>query len=190
MAEFAKKDAQCPPPKGAVLFVGSSTILRWKSLAKDFPNVPVINRGFGGNEIADSTYYADKIVFPYEPRMIVLRAGTNDIHAGRSPEEVFQDFKAFVAKVRTRLPKVPIAYINQCPTIKRWNEREAAKKLDMMVTAYSRQVEGIQVIDASKITLTPEGTPRPELFAPDNLHLNDEGYKLLAEAVRPHLLPN
>jgi hypothetical protein len=38
-----------------VLFVGSSSIRFWKSLPKDFPKYHVINRGFGGSQIEDST---------------------------------------------------------------------------------------------------------------------------------------
>src|SRR5215471_18028626 len=88
VAAFEEKDKASPPPKGAVLFVGSSTIVRWKTLAEDFPEFQVINRGFGGNEIVDSTHFADRIIFPYEPKMIFLRAGGNDIHAGKLPTQI------------------------------------------------------------------------------------------------------
>src|SRR5438093_11149530 len=80
IAAFEEMDRKSPPPKGAVLFIGSSTIVRWKTLPQDFPGYQIINRGFGGNEIADSTYYAERMIFPYEPRIIFLRAGGNDIH--------------------------------------------------------------------------------------------------------------
>src|SRR5262249_6410737 len=92
IAAFEKSDRENPPPKGEILFVGSSTIVRWKTLADDFPKHRVINRGFGGSEIADSAHFADRIVIPHAPRMVLLCAGTNDIHAGRSPEAVFADF--------------------------------------------------------------------------------------------------
>src|SRR5580658_8508144 len=83
IAAFEQTDRTTPPPKGAVLFVGSSTIRLWTTLAQDFPGVPVINRGFGGSEVVDSTHFADRIIFPYEPRMIFFRAGGNDIAAGK-----------------------------------------------------------------------------------------------------------
>ena len=60
----------------------------WKTLAQDFPEYKVLNRGFGGCQIADCTYYADRIVVPYKPRLIVLRAGGNDIAAGKTSEQV------------------------------------------------------------------------------------------------------
>jgi lysophospholipase L1-like esterase len=184
---FEKADAKSPAPKQAVLFVGASTIVRWKSLAQDFPGTVVLNRGFGGNEIADSTYYADKIIFPYDPKMIFLRAGGNDIHSGKSPENVFNDFKDFVAKVRSKFPTVPIAYIAQSPSPARWNEREAGDKLNKYVAEYIQSNKNLVFVDDAKISLDASGQVRPELFVEDRLHFNEAGYKLLAEAVRPHL---
>ena len=49
MEAFAKADAANPPAKGGIVFVGSSSIVRWKSLAQDFPEHRVVNRGFGGS---------------------------------------------------------------------------------------------------------------------------------------------
>src|SRR6185312_15389679 len=103
IAAYEAADRVNPPPKGGALFVGSSTIRLWKTLAQDFPNHQVINRGVGGSEIVDATYFADRIIFPYEPRQIFLRAGGNDIHAGRLPKEVAADFADFVRVVHDRL---------------------------------------------------------------------------------------
>ncbi len=111
IAVFESADRANPPPKGGILFIGSSTIRLWKTLAKDFPDHKVINRGFGGSEIADSTHFADRIIFPYVPKQIFLRAGGNDIHAGRSPEEVAADFADFVRVVHGRLSDAKIVYV-------------------------------------------------------------------------------
>src|SRR4051794_39551306 len=71
IAAFEAKDRENLPPKGAVLFTGSSTIRMWTSLPQDYPDQKVINRGFGGSEIADATHFADRIIFPYEPKMVL-----------------------------------------------------------------------------------------------------------------------
>jgi hypothetical protein len=105
---FTTADQTNPPPRDAVVFVGSSSIVRWASLQKDFPGVKAVNRGFGGSELADSVFYADRIVIPYQPRLVVLYAGENDLQNGRAPEAVLADFKAFVAKVHAALPKTRI----------------------------------------------------------------------------------
>jgi len=121
MDAFAAQDQAQPPPQHAVLFIGSSSINFWHSLAEDFPGVPVINRGFGGSAIEDSTYYADRIVTPYHPRLIVMYAGDNDIYEGHSAQQVADDFKAFVARVRKDLPAVPVVYISIKPSVARWS---------------------------------------------------------------------
>ena len=187
IAAYEQADRTSPPPKGGLLFVGSSTIRLWKTLASDFPQHQVINRGFGGSQIADSTHFAERIIFPYAPRMILLRAGGNDIHAGKSPELVFSDFRAFVMKVREKLPDAEIAYIALSPSIARWDEKEKGQALNRMVLEYTRHTSGLKYIESDSISLGPDGKPRPELFVADKLHFSPEGYKLLAASVRPYL---
>lgn len=187
IAAFEEADRKNPPPKGAVLFVGSSTIVRWKSLATDFPGVTTLNRGFGGNQIKDSTHYAERMIFPYEPSMIFLRAGGNDINAGWPAEEVFEDYKKFVAKMRARFPGIPIAFIGLSPTIKRWEQVAEGDKLNALVAAYSKEQKDLYYIDCARMTLDAKGRARPELLHEDKLHLSEAGYRLLAEAVRPYL---
>ena len=187
IAAFEAADRTNPPPKNALLFVGSSTIVRWNTLEQDFPNQPIINRGFGGNEIADSTHFADRMIFPYRPRMIFLRAGGNDIHNGKTAEQVFDDFKTFVATVHAKLPETEILFISLSPRIARWDERDANKKLNALVETYVKGKPRLKYIDTWSVPLDANGQPRPELFVEDKLHLSAEGYKLLAERVRPYI---
>jgi lysophospholipase L1-like esterase len=184
-AKFEAADQANPPPKGAVLFVGSSTIVRWKTLAADFPHTTVLNRGFGGNQIKDVTHYAERLIFPYAPSAIFLRAGGNDINAGWPVEEVFADFKAFVAKVRGTFPSVPIYFIGLSPTVKRLEQVAAGNQLNDLVAAYCKAERGLTYIDTRATTLDAAGKVRPELFVADMLHFNEEGYKVLVAAVRP-----
>jgi len=185
VAAFEAADRTSPPPKDGILFVGSSTIVRWKTLQQDFAGQPVINRGFGGNTIADSTHFADRMIVPYRPRMIFLRAGGNDIHNGKTPEQVFQDFKDFVATVHAKLPKTEILFISLAPSIARWDERDASKKLNALVAAHVKTDRRLKYIETYDTTLDAKGQPRPELFVEDKLHFSPEGYKLLIEKVRP-----
>ena len=187
IAAFEAADKANPPPQGAILFIGSSTIVRWKTLAQDFPEHPVINRGFGGSQIADSVFYADRIVIPYRPRLIVLRAGGNDIHAGKTPEQVAADFQAFVEQVRAKLPEVRIAYMTINATPSRWANVEREKQANQLIKEYIAAGKNLDYIDTFDATLGADGKPREELFVKDRLHFNDEGYKILAAIVRGHL---
>jgi lysophospholipase L1-like esterase len=185
VAAFEAADRTNPPPKDAILFVGSSTIVRWTTLQEDFPGQRVINRGFGGNQIVDSTHFADRMIFPYRPRKIFLRAGGNDLHAGKSPQQVFQDFKDFVATIHAKLPDTEIVYISLAPSIARWEEREATMKLNALVKDYVKKGRKLNYIETYDTTLDARGQPRPELFVDDKLHFSPQGYKLLIERVRP-----
>ena len=180
---FEAADRANPPPQEAILFVGSSTIRKWTTLSQDFPEQKVLNRGFGGCQIADCTYFADRIVIPYTPRLIVLRAGGNDIHAGKTPEQVRDDFRAFVAKVRAKLPKVRIAYLTINATPARWANMEREKKANQLI----KDCENLDYIDTFDATMGADGKPREELFAKDRLHFNAEGYKILTTMTRSHL---
>jgi lysophospholipase L1-like esterase len=185
IAAFERSDIKNPPPKGAVEFLGSSTIARWKTLAQDFPGQPVYNRGFGGSEIADSTHFAPRIVFPYAPRMIVFRAGGNDLWAGKKLEQVFADFQEFVAIVHAKLPETEIVFISWNPTPARWKQHEQEKELNRLVENFTRQTPHVKYIETYDLSLGADGQPRPELFVADQLHFNAAGYKLLADRVRP-----
>jgi lysophospholipase L1-like esterase len=184
---YEEKDRTDPPPKGGILFTGASTIRKWTTLKEDFPGLPVINRRFGGSEILDCTHFADRIVFPYQPKMIFFRSGGNDIHNGKTAEQVYADYKEFVTKVREKLPDTEIYFIAQNPTIARWSQREQEQALNKMVADYSKTTPKLKFIDISSLPLDNDGQPRAELFVEDKLHFNAAGYKLLAEAIRPYL---
>jgi lysophospholipase L1-like esterase len=156
-------------------------------LARDFPNHPVINRGVGGSEIVDITYFADRIVFPYEPRMIFFRCGGNDIFDGKSPEQVFADYKEFVSTVRARLPDIDIVFISWSPTPARWAQNDREQMLNQLVREFSARSAHLKYCDASDISLGKDGKPRRDLFVSDGLHFNSAGYRLLTERVRPFL---
>lgn len=177
-----------PPPPHGVLFLGSSSIRLWKTLAQDFPDVPAINRGFGGSAIEDSTYFAARLVFPYAPRQIIFRAGGNDLQDGKSAAAVCDDFKAFVATVHARLPKTEIVFLSWNHSPSRWSSAPREQALNQLVAEFAKTQPRVKYLDVSDLTLDAQGQPRPELFVSDRLHLNAEGYRLLAERVRPVLL--
>lgn len=190
IAAIEAADKLAPPPKGGVLFIGSSTIRMWKSLKTDFPELAVINHGFGGSEIVDSTYFAPRLVFPCEPQVIVFRSGTNDIHNGKSPGQVFADYRAFVAAVHAKLPQTQIIFLGLCPTIARLKEVPQGNQLNALVQAYTASNPLLKFVDCATMSVGFDGQPLPGLFMPDQLHFNAAGYQLLAARTRPFLTPN
>jgi lysophospholipase L1-like esterase len=189
MAAFEQADRTNPPPKNAVLFIGSSGIRLWKTLAQDFPEHRVINRGFGGSHIADATHFAERIVFPYAPRLIVLRSGSNDLQANKKPEQVAADFKAFVEKVRGKFPDLKIVFVEMNPTIARWKNLAKEQTTNKLIADYIGQTPGLVFVSTSAQFLGPDGQPRAELLATDKLHFSPAGYKVLTALLKPVLVP-
>jgi len=134
---FEEADRKKPPAKGAVLFIGSSSISLWKSLVEDFPRARVINRGFGGSHIEDSTDFADRIVFLYRPRLIVLYAGDNDIESGKSPAFALEDFKKFVSVIHRKLPRTRIAFISIKPSPARWHLADKVREANRLIKDFT-----------------------------------------------------
>jgi lysophospholipase L1-like esterase len=187
IAAYEQADRTNTPPKGALLFIGSSTIVRWKTLAHDFPEQRLINRGFGGSEIVDATHFAERVILPYAPRMVFLRSGGNDLWGGKSAEQVFADFKEFVAKIHSKLPETEIVFISLSPSVARWKQADKEKAVNNMVEEFVKRTSHLKYIETYPMVLGADGQPRPELFVADKLHFNEDGYKLLIERVRPYL---
>jgi lysophospholipase L1-like esterase len=187
--QLTAHDATNPPPSGAVLFVGSSSIRLWTTVAQDFPNVPVINRGFGGSELADSVFYADRIVIPYHPRMVVLFAGTNDIWSGKSAETVAADFKAFRAKLHAALPETKLLFlaINYSPS--RTRVQPVMQAANRLIAADCATDPRCTFVDVCTPMLDAAGLPQPEFFREDMLHMKPSGYAIWTRVLAPYLKP-
>ncbi len=180
-------DATNPPPRGAVVFVGSSSIRFWTTLATDFPGVVSVNRGFGGSELADSVFYADRIVIPYAPRLVVVYAGDNDLWAGKTPETVLADFQAFRAKVHAALPKTKIIYLSVKESPSRIKIRERMLTANRLIAADCAKDPRCRFVDVDTPMLDAEGHVRPELFRADQLHLLPAGYAIWTKVLAPYL---
>lgn len=186
MAEFEQQDRKTPPPKGGIVFVGSSSIRGW-DLSRSFPDLPVINRGFGGSEIIDSVNHVDLLVLRHQPRTVVFYAGDNDLAAGKTPKQVARDFKTFVARVHAALPATRVAFIGIKPSLLRWKLIGKGRQANALIRTYCERDDRLVFIDVDGPMLGWDEKPRKELLAADGLHLTPRGYELWTVLVRPLL---
>jgi lysophospholipase L1-like esterase len=185
---FEALDRQFPDRRRAeILFIGSSSIRMWQTLESDFPQHHVLNRGFGGSEIADSVRYADRILASHKPPLVVMYAGSNDINAGKSPATVAADFRAFAAKVWERLPTTSIAFISIAPSPARFSQVGRVREANRLIAAACAADPRLRFVDVFPLMLGPDGRPRRELFIDDGLHMNEGGYRVWIPLVRPLL---
>jgi len=182
---FERRDATNPPAPGVVLFTGSSSVVKWRSLADDFAGYPVLNRGFGGSTWRDLNHYFVRVVPRYQPRAVVVYEGDNDLAAGRSVAECLADFDKFHRLMREHLPGAPVAILAVKPSASRRHLMTAQTQLNRQIQERIRSDENWALLDIASLMVDSAGEPRAELFEPDRLHVNAAGYALWVPLVRP-----
>jgi lysophospholipase L1-like esterase len=188
--KFAQLDKDNPPPlKKLTLFTGSSTIRRWTTLSKDFPEIPVLNRGFGGSQLNQVLHHFDDLFPRYKPTTIVLYCGENDLWHGKSAEDVLTDFNSLVRRIRKPLPETSLIYLSCKPSPKRMSKWKTFALFNAQVEKICKQDPLLTFVDTSPILLGPDGKPAPGIWDKDELHLNQAGYARLTKLLAPLLSP-
>ena len=190
IAAFHKKDAVAPPPKNAVLFVGSSTFRKWTTMEKDFPTHAVINRGFGGSTFPDVIHFANEIILPYQPKQVLIYCGDNDLASSDSvtPAVVLRRFKELFAIIRTGLPDAQIAFVSIKPSPSRARLMPRIVKSNKLVKKFLRKKKNTKFINTYDAMLGSDGQPMPDIFIEDKLHMNAKGYAIWQKIIEPYLL--
>jgi lysophospholipase L1-like esterase len=185
LAGFAAADLKNTPPPGGVLFVGSSSIRLWDNLETEFQHAPIIKRGFGGSRLSDCVKLMDRLVIKYQPRMVMLYAGDNDLAEGGTPEDVLNRVKAFADGVHKRLPETQVTFISIKPSPARRGLVSKARAANRLVQEYADAHPKVDYIDVFTPMLAADGSPRSDLFRNDALHMNKAGYALWRTIIRP-----
>jgi lysophospholipase L1-like esterase len=182
--QFEQWDRKNTFPSDAVLFVGSSSIRLWPT-RECFEEFAVINRGFGGSQISDVNYFAGRIVLSYKPKVIVFYAGDNDVAAGKSARQVFDDYRVFAGLVHEKLPGTRIIYVGIKPSRSRWSLWPVMKEANAMIRDFSDKDGRLFYFDSATSLLGSDDMPNNAFFLKDQLHLNDKGYEVWTKLLRP-----
>lgn len=185
---YKQQDSVQMPPENAILFVGSSSIRMWNNMQEMFPAHTAINRGFGGSNLLDLKYYLNDIVYPYQPKQIVIYSGENDIAAGtvKAPE-VLARFKDVFEGIRQEMPEVPIVFISIKPSPSRAQYLPTVQESNQLIRRYLGTQPKTQYVDVYSRMLDKKGQPMQDIFLEDNLHMNSKGYQIWKKALEPHL---
>ena len=187
---FKKEDSVRFPPSNAILFIGSSSFTNWRDVQAYFPGRTIINRGFGGSSLPDVIRYTGDIVFPYQPKQIVIYCGENDLAGADTitAQTVAGRFQQLFQIIRTKLPAVPIAFISIKPSPSRQHLMPKMVEANQLIKQFLKKQPHTRYVDVYHAMLTPEGQPRKELFVEDMLHMNATGYAIWQKALEPVLI--
>jgi lysophospholipase L1-like esterase len=189
---FKKADSANFPPKNEILFVGSSSFRKWTDVQKYFPGYKIINRGFGGSTIPNAIYYADKIIFPYHPRQVVIYEGDNDLASSKkiTADSVLNRFKTLFYLIRKNLPKTNIAFVSIKPSLSREKLMPEMARANTLIQNFLKDKKNAAFIDVFHSMLNKNGTPKNDIFLNDGLHMNAKGYAIWQKIIRPYLIKN
>jgi len=186
IARIEKRHRERPSGQVDAVFVGSSSIRMW-NLSRSFPRRDVLNCGFGGSQLADVCHFADRLVLPYRPKVVLVYAGDNDIAAGKSPEEVSRDFAELVKGIHAALSDTQIVYLSIKPSPQRWMLFPRMQQANDLIRQQAERDERLHFLDVGQVLLGADGTPQRDLYGDDGLHLNDVGYERWTQLVQPYL---
>ncbi len=188
--DFKKQDSLHFPPSNAILFVGSSSFRKWQDVQDYFPGRTIINRGFGGSSLPDVIRYADDIIFPYNPRQVVIYCGDNDLAASDNVTAniVFTRFTQLFDIIRNKMPSVSIAFVSIKPSPSRQHLMKKMDDANMMIKEFLRNKKNAAFIDVYSAMLDANGSPRKDIFLSDNLHMNEKGYAIWKKVMAPFLV--
>jgi lysophospholipase L1-like esterase len=187
---FKQQDSVSFPPKGAILFVGSSSFRFWTDVDQYFPGYTIINRGFGGSSFPDVIRYAPDIIFPYQPKQIVIYCGDNDFAASDSvsSQTVFGRFKELFTLIRAKMPDVNIVFVSMKPSPSRVKQMPREEETNGWIRQFLAAQKNTAFVDVYHPMLDASGRPKSDIFKSDSLHMNRNGYVIWQKEIKPYLL--
>jgi len=170
--------------KELIVFTGSSSIRLWSDLKTDFPNHNVLNRGFGGSEMSDLLYFAHPLILNYQPARVFIYEGDNDIHAGRSAEEILAHADTLLTLLRQQLPaNVRVCFISAKPSVARWQLKATYEDFNRKLKEWTATKKNVLYVDVWTPMLDEKGEVQKDLFMADNLHMNRKGYDIWKKVI-------
>lgn len=187
--QLESKDKTEQYSDNAILYLGSSSIRLWKTIASDMSPYPAIQRGFGGSKFSDVYFYTERLVKPHNFKAVVIFVA-NDITGNtqdRTPKEVVHTFREIVRKIRQIKPHRPVFLIEITPTNSRWRVWDKIKEANTLLKKSCGKMKDVYFIETASAYLDTSGKPRSELFIQDQLHQNAEGYKIWTSIIKKKL---
>jgi lysophospholipase L1-like esterase len=189
-ARFAKDIAAFAaerPEKAGIVFTGSSSVRLWTLLKEDFPDLPVLNRGFGGSVANDLSVHFETVIARHEPKLLVTYTGSNDLNAKLSVDEALADYTAFLDTFHARFPKARVILTSVKIGEKRLAQIPLVHELNRKLLAWSEGKDWVRYLDCDSYLADAKGYPIRKFYRDDLLHLSEQGYAEWKKILEPVL---
>lgn len=187
---FQKQDGIAFPPIGQILFTGSSSFRKWTDVQDYFPSFKIINRGFGGSTIPDVIHYADQIIFPYQPKQIIIYCGENDIASSDTITAtiMLQRYQQLFFLIRSKLKNAEIDFVSIKPSPSRKKFRTTVEQSNQLIKDFIAKQDHAKFINVFDAMLNADKSIKQEIFLKDDLHMNEKGYAIWQKIIEPYLM--
>ncbi len=186
---FKTQDSIAFPAAGQILFIGSSSFTMWSDVQDYFPGYTILNRAFGGSQLVDLIRYRYEVIYPYQPKQIIMYCGENDLAASDTitATTVVARFIALFQLIRAKYPDIPFAYVSMKPSPSRLHLMMKFTTANDEIATYLKTQKNTAFIDVYHKMLKPDGSPMEDIFLDDNLHMNAKGYTIWQKVIQPYL---
>ncbi|MCO8121845.1 GDSL-type esterase/lipase family protein [Stieleria sp. TO1_6] len=189
IAAFDELNAAETDSADSILFIGSSSIRRWTTMETDMAPYRTIRRGYGGAKFTDMAVFAERLITPHQYRAIVMFVGNGVVGKpdDHTPDQIEALARSIVAVSQQHQPGVPFLLIEITPCESRFAVWPKIRAVNARLREIALSTPDTYFIPTASHYLKPDGTPRPELFVQDKLHLSDAGYDLWSSLIRRRL---
>lgn len=160
-------------------FIGDSMIANW-DVEASFPNYITKNLGKDGSQAS----YLGIVCIPDMESEVVVLIGTNDLYSNMSDTELTgycEDYRNYLSQMDGK----KILVVSVLPTSNN-DKNNVIRKFNIEMAKRLKPYTHVMFVDCYSAFLDGKGKIREDLSR-DGIHLNDYGYILLEDHIKPFL---
>ena len=170
----------------SVIMAGSSSMENWTTSVADMAPITTANVGIGGTTVEQwSQKLAKRLIYPYNPRAVILYVGINNIiNSKKSGQETGNALITLFNDIHAHLPDAQIYFIliNKVPGYTTYyGDIDIANGT---VMSYASAKDYMTLIDAGRGLIKQSGKTNSAYFLTDGLHMSLCGYVIWGKAVK------
>ena len=178
-----------------IVFFGDS-ITEGYNVKEFFDEYRVVNSGISGNTTKDLINRIDSDLYDYNPSVVIIQIGTNDLRVSIKDEEIISNIKKIIKGIRKNRKNASILVesiypLNRDMDTEYWdgvNEDYNNKHIIKLNKDIKKlcKIEHIKYIDVYT-SLLDDNKNLKEVYSKEGLHLTDLGYYKVTKIIKKYL---